>query len=237
MELNVALKFEDPASSTQIRGLCQHFRNSRQLTKYVKNVLDSGVHNFSCLKCGQQWAWQEVRSLALLSEGEWKQHEEQVAQLTKDDTESYKKCPGCSLLVQRLDAENLCVECPACCKRSGAPYRFCWSCMRKWTGQSPQGGSCKHKSCSTVALLLSCPVINNSALTVDGCPVVRACPDCKTLISHAGGCKFVHCKNCNNRFCYRCLENFSACYNAKPEWYHFALCAKPMAVRQTFSSR
>ncbi|XP_038642919.1 E3 ubiquitin-protein ligase RNF19B-like [Scyliorhinus canicula] len=202
----------------------------------MKVLLDSGVHKLSCPKCGQSWAWQEVRSQLLFSDSERRCYEEKVSRLAKGDAEFHRKCPGCGLLVQRLDAEDYCGECPACCGNGGKTYQFCWSCTREWRGESPQGAGCKRETCSMVALLLSCPSINNPLVTVNGCPVVRACPDCRTLIAHAGGCKYVTCRNCSNCFCYRCLETYTACYGAKPQWYHVASCAKPMAPRQAFLS-
>ncbi|XP_067828195.1 uncharacterized protein [Heptranchias perlo] len=198
--------------------------------------VQQGTHRISCLTCGQAWAWQEVRRLVLLTEKEQKYYEEKISQLTKDDTESYQKCPRCSLLVQRLDLENLCVECLACSEGRGTRYQFCWGCTREWKGPSPRDDCCENKSCRTVALLLSCPEINNPGLTVHQCPLVRACPICKSLVSHTGGCKYVKCGNCANRFCYRCLEKFTVCYHANPNCYHSPSCAKPMAARQTFSS-
>ncbi|XP_041034711.1 probable E3 ubiquitin-protein ligase RNF217 [Carcharodon carcharias] len=180
--------------------------------------------------------WQEVRSLALFSPAEQGLYEEQILRRVENDTDSFKKCPKCSLLVQRLDVEDFSTKCPACPENRGNPYWFCWSCMRRWRGRSLHGAGCKRKSCKMVALLLSCPLITDPLLSVNGCPVVRACPQCKALISHTGGCKYVNCRNCANRFCYRCLEKYTVCYNAKPSCYHEASCAKPMVPRQTFTS-
>ncbi|XP_078056925.1 E3 ubiquitin-protein ligase RNF19B-like [Mustelus asterias] len=234
MDANSTAEFKGAAGSSQTRSVCSHFRCSRLLKAKMKNLLDSGHHRLSCPKCGQGWAWQEVRSLALFSDLEQRRYEEKISQLTENDTESHKKCPRCGLLVERL--EDDCVECPACPGNKGQPYRFCWGCERKWQGAAPQEGGCKRKSCNMVALLISCPSISSPHLSVNGCPVVRACPNCKALISHAGGCKYVSCGNCANRFCYRCLETFTVCYGAKPQWYHVAACARPMAPRQTLPS-
>ncbi|XP_069771459.1 E3 ubiquitin-protein ligase RNF217-like [Narcine bancroftii] len=236
MEVARTSNNELAAGIPQTRTLCQHFQKSKQLRLYVKSFLDTGMTNITCPKCRQTWAWQEVRALSLFSSRDQVLYERKLAQMTRDNKESFKKCPGCRSLLQRLDTENLCMECPVCSLKDGKAFQFCWACLSQWEGPSPQGGSCADKSCHVVALLQSCTVITNRSLSVHGCPSIRACPICRVLMVHSGGCKYVTCTNCSTCFCFRCLDKYSDCYNAKPNWYFKPNCEKPLAARQTFAS-
>ncbi|XP_078056923.1 E3 ubiquitin-protein ligase ARIH2-like isoform X2 [Mustelus asterias] len=165
-----------------------------------------GVHSFPCQSCKKEWVWQEVCKLALFTTAERKSYEKKLMEQIKDDTASYRKCPGCNLLVQRVDPENLCVECLSCSNAKGKLYWFCWDCMREWKSPASLSTDCGNKSCTTTAMLLSCPLIDAPHLEVYQCPVVRACPNCETLVSHCQeGCPQVECPNCFYEFCYRCL--------------------------------
>ncbi|XP_072904950.1 E3 ubiquitin-protein ligase RNF217-like [Hemitrygon akajei] len=236
MELRVTHNAVSATGIQQTRTLCEHFHWSRQLRQNVKSRLATGETDITCPKCGQVWAWQEVRSLHLLTKRDQLLYEKKLSQMMSRITDTYKKCPGCKSLLQRLDLTNLCMKCPFCSETKGEAFQFCWACLRKWKGGSWQGDSCANESCHIVALLQCCEEILNPALTVNGCPSIRACPQCKALVAHSGGCKYVTCRNCTNRFCFRCLESFNACYSAQPNWYHRARCDKPKAARQTFAS-
>ncbi|XP_020384268.2 E3 ubiquitin-protein ligase RNF217-like isoform X2 [Rhincodon typus] len=237
MEDNFTCKSQDEAGSLQTRTICKHFKNTNQMKLHIKTLLDSDIYNFSCPCCGQRLLWQELRRLELFPESDQRLFEEKISQLTEQDTRYCKKCPRCNRVVQRTDPEELFVECPACPGNMGKPYWFCWNCLRRRNRRLAQGEACKNNDCSLVALLQSCPTIDNPLLTVHGCPTVRACPNCKVLISHIEGCKYVNCVSCGLSFCYRCLEKRVTCYNAKREWYHVAQCVKPMAPRQMFSAK
>ncbi|XP_060710651.1 uncharacterized protein DDB_G0292642-like isoform X1 [Hemiscyllium ocellatum] len=234
MEPNFAGNSEGlAAGSSETRTMCEHFKNTSDMKIHIRTLLDSGIYIFSCPYCGQRWPWQELRRLELFPESDQKLFEEKISRLTESDTRYYKKCPKCKRVVQRVDLEERFVECPACPGNTGKPYRFCWDCLRRRNRRLAQGEACKNKDCSLVALLQSCPTISDPLLTVHGCPSIRACPACRVLVSHRGGCKYVYCRSCGHSFCYRCLEKRTVCHAAKPEWYHVARCAKPRAPRQT----
>ncbi|XP_038662020.1 probable E3 ubiquitin-protein ligase RNF144A-A isoform X2 [Scyliorhinus canicula] len=126
--------------------------------------------------------------------------------------ELYRKCPVCSLYVQRMDADKLCVQCLPCSEKSKKTFQFCWGCQREWKNTDMQSNNCGNESCSLTALLLGCGTIKKMASEVRGCPKIRACPNCETLAQHCmRGCPDVKCPNCRYRFCFRCLELNGCC--------------------------
>ncbi|XP_048379963.2 uncharacterized protein LOC125448605 [Stegostoma tigrinum] len=194
------------SSSIRVKASCGHITEPLSLKAWAKSRIDTGICSFPCETCKKEWVWQEVCKLALFTEEERDCYEKKLIELTKDDITSYKKCPDCNFLVQRMDPESLCVECLSCSNAKGKLYQFCWECMREWKNPASRNKECGNKSCSITAMLLSCPLIEAPSIAVHQCPVVRACPNCETLVSHCQqGCPLVTCPNCFYEFCYRCL--------------------------------
>ncbi|XP_048402990.1 probable E3 ubiquitin-protein ligase RNF144A-A [Stegostoma tigrinum] len=190
---------------------CGHVVKSSGLKQWCKALLDEGGFTFNCPKCAQEWPWQEVRKIAQLTQEECRSYEAQLHSIMKPKAKSYKKCPSCSLYVQRMDPEMLSVQCLPCSEKSDKSFQFCWECLREWKNADGQSDSCGNKSCSLTALLLSCGTIKQKRSEVYGCPKVRACPKCETLTQHClSGCPDVLCPNCHHQFCYRCL-GFEEC--------------------------
>ncbi|KAL0193140.1 hypothetical protein M9458_011436, partial [Cirrhinus mrigala] len=49
--------------------------------------------------------------------------------------------------------------------------------------------------------------ISDPQSSVNGCPYFRACPGCHTLLTHNGeGCPNIICPDCDEEFCFRCLQ-------------------------------
>ncbi|GCB71051.1 hypothetical protein scyTo_0010916 [Scyliorhinus torazame] len=92
---------------------------------------------FNCPKCAKEWPWQEVRHLAQLSQEECRRYEEQLGRIMTEK-KMYRKCPVCSLYVQRMDAEKLCVQCLPCSEKSKKTFQFCWECQREWKNTDVQ---------------------------------------------------------------------------------------------------
>ncbi|XP_067828406.1 E3 ubiquitin-protein ligase RNF144A-like [Heptranchias perlo] len=204
----VVCDLAETSSSGNLRAKasCGHITESMNLKAWAKTRLEMGLHTFPCQSCNKEWSWQEVRRLTLFTELETEYYEKKLAELTKDDTTAYKKCPDCNFLVQRVDLESLCVECLFCSKARGELHQFCWDCMREWKSPASHSNNCGNESCTITAMLLSCPVIDAPDIEVHQCPIVRACPNCETLVSHClDGCPEVECPNCFHLFCYRCL--------------------------------
>ncbi|XP_067905735.1 E3 ubiquitin-protein ligase DDB_G0292642-like isoform X2 [Heterodontus francisci] len=180
---------------------------SKGLNEWCKTLLDAGHFTFNCPTCAKEWPWQEVRQLAHLTQEECGSCEEKLARIMTQKAELYRKCPNCGLFVQRMDLEQLSVQCPPCSERSKKAFQFCWDCLREWKNADLQNDSCGNESCNLTALLLGCGTIEDQASAVYECPKVRACPNCEALAEHClGGCPAVSCPNCRYKFCYRCLK-------------------------------
>ncbi|XP_067853538.1 E3 ubiquitin-protein ligase RNF144A-like [Heptranchias perlo] len=215
------------------KASCGHLVRSKGLNEWCKALLNEGRFTFNCPKCAKEWPWQEVRQLARLSKGECGPCEEQLGRIMTPKAELYQKCPDCSLYVQRMDLEKLCVQCLPCSERSKKVFQFCWDCVREWKSTDVQSDSCGNESCSLTALLLGCSTIEDKASVVYGCPKVRACPNCEVLAEHCRkGCPSVLCPNCNHVFCYRCLE-LNGCHRERPAG--LTLC--PIVERQKLTGK
>ncbi|XP_078391095.1 E3 ubiquitin-protein ligase DDB_G0292642-like [Cetorhinus maximus] len=249
MNTAVVCPFADVSRSSSLRAKasCGHITEPLSLKAWAKARIDTGNWSFPCQSCKKEWVWQEVCKLALFTGEERECYQKKLVELTKDDTASFKKCPDCNFLVQRLDLERLCVECLFCSNARGKLYQFCWDCMREWKNPDPLSPDCGNKSCTITATLLSCPLIDVPHIEVHQCPVVRACPNCEALVSHCQeGCPQVVCPNCFSEFCYRCL-GIEECNHAEfvelsddddtncKDLYDFSVCIR--AGRQKITGR
>ncbi|XP_063058557.1 E3 ubiquitin-protein ligase RNF19B-like [Engraulis encrasicolus] len=116
-----------------------------------------------------------------------------------------------------------CLTCP------GKPFT-CGTCLSLWQGTPGDPMShCPNKKCAVVGTLLTCGLITTPGSLVNGCPQLRACPNCYSLIMHDGtGCNNVDCPNCGYSFCYICLRSSLECRS-----YH---CSIDTTRRQWFST-
>jgi len=95
--------------------------------------------------------------------------------------------------------------CNTCSRNKGREVEYCWECLREWRGDDSK---CGYSDCTwekdQINTLQQCDTkkIGN----VPGCPIIRACPRCGTLIHHYDGCKHMTCKMCSCDFCFVCLK-------------------------------
>uniref|UniRef100_A0A3B3U578 Probable protein ariadne-2 n=1 Tax=Poecilia latipinna TaxID=48699 RepID=A0A3B3U578_9TELE len=187
--------------SPRARMSCGHVVTPMSLTKWCQQLLKQGKSRFVCGQsgCNAEWPYQEVCKMALLTPEERKNFETTMA---------LNACPGCMTPVTRGSSSNLYVCCHVCSAKTGRSFGFCWQCLREWKGRQPRSDRCKNDNCHNSALktLRECPEIKIDK--VKGCPSVRACPTCGSLIQHTGiGCKTVICPRCKMSFCFGCLKN------------------------------
>ncbi|KAL4631439.1 E3 ubiquitin-protein ligase ARIH2-like [Arapaima gigas] len=124
---------------------------------------------------------------------------------TMSSEEIQAQCPRCQQPCPRPEYGHRTV-CATCSKTRRKVFLFCWACRREWH-ELAEETSCSLPGCELRAALLSTKTITHHNTSVDGCPFFRACPSCKTLLTHTGqGCKNIKCPVCNTWLCFRCLK-------------------------------
>ncbi|XP_036379806.1 probable E3 ubiquitin-protein ligase RNF144A-A [Megalops cyprinoides] len=123
------------------------------------------------------------------------------------DSPELTRCPRCQQERPKKLGDQRTV-CKFCSKALRRVYQFCSACQREWHQTEGTGGdSCSLPGCGIRAALLSSDVITDPVSSVVGCPLFRACPSCKNLLTHSGeGCPNITCPHCNTLFCFRCLK-------------------------------
>ncbi|XP_073866844.1 probable E3 ubiquitin-protein ligase RNF144A-A isoform X3 [Macaca fascicularis] len=219
---------------------CGHAVDPENLKLWCLQLIKQGKYTLHCpaevkgKKCGAQWLYPEVRRCTQLSDSEQQEFEQGLAQAAMRRYCNLKVCPGCRSLVERKDPAELRVHCTVCCTIRGVPYDFCWQCMQAWKGPMLSSNRCGNEDCRDPILhiLATCATKDLPDSSIQGCPSIRACPECGLLIEHKERCKYVTCSRCDTKFCFACLETAQACEAAKPASW-FKRCAKPLAPRQS----
>ncbi|KAF6724475.1 hypothetical protein FQA47_019878 [Oryzias melastigma] len=168
---------------------CGHAVTPMSLTNWCRRLLEEGKSKFVCGQpnCNKEWPYVEVRKMALLTPKEREYFESTMAQNAARDYFNSKTCPGCKFSVTRKNESNLSVRCQICTERKGKPYEFCWQCLKEWKGPQPRSDRCDNDGCINEALktLRTCPeIVFESVKNVRGCPSIRACPTCGSLLEH-----------------------------------------------------
>uniref|UniRef100_A0A1A8CKK6 RING-type domain-containing protein n=1 Tax=Nothobranchius kadleci TaxID=1051664 RepID=A0A1A8CKK6_NOTKA len=219
------------------RMSCGHVVTPMSLTKHCLYLLGKGEHKFVCgqFNCNVEWPYEEVRKMALLTPEEKEYFEKIMAHNAVKNFFDSKFCPGCKFSVTRKNESNLSVRCQVCTTNKGRIYEFCWQCLRQWKGPQPRLDRCDNDGCTNDSLktLRTCPaLVFDQVKGVNGCPSVRACPTCGTLVEHTGKkCKNINCHKCKVEFCFVCLKTTADCRAIKPDYY--GPCSSGLAPRQT----
>ncbi|XP_074836913.1 uncharacterized protein LOC142003669 [Carettochelys insculpta] len=181
---------------------CGHWVNVAGLQGWVQALLDQGIPSFRCPRCPESpWLWQELCKLGLFTDEARARLEAQIL-VQEGATGSYRQCPRCQRLVQRLEPGPLRTPCLPCSQQARRLYCFCWGCGRDWPDTSPHADP----RCPLQAALHDAPKIQAPPSSLHGCPSLRACPRCYALLSHTlQGYPSVICPECHCVFCYRCL--------------------------------
>uniref|UniRef100_A0A3Q1GFT5 IBR domain-containing protein n=2 Tax=Acanthochromis polyacanthus TaxID=80966 RepID=A0A3Q1GFT5_9TELE len=170
--------------------------------------------------------------MALLTPEEKKYFEKTLALNAARENILIKACPGCKSSVMRTNKSNLNVCCKLCTSNKGRTFEFCWQCLKEWKGPKPRSDRCGNNGCCNQLLktLQTCPnVVFETMPGITGCPSIRACPTCGSLLEHSKKyCNFVVCPRCQANFCFVCLQqrhHRSSCTVAPrqtsiPVWHH-----------------
>ncbi|XP_034020495.1 uncharacterized protein DDB_G0292642-like isoform X2 [Thalassophryne amazonica] len=201
-----------------------------------QRITDQGRCSFVCgvPGCDVQWPYVEVRKMALLTDDETRYFEMKMALNSSQNFLGSKSCPGCKTSVMRQRTDNQCVRCTVCTADRGTTYQFCWQCLREWKGSAPRSDGCDNTNCKMHLLetLKTCSEITfKDVKGVTGCPSIRACPTCGSLVSHdTTRCKNITCANCKVEFCFVCLKLTVLCHKTSA---YYKPCSSGVAPRQT----
>ncbi|KAM4714743.1 E3 ubiquitin-protein ligase-like [Anableps anableps] len=222
-------------ASPRARMSCGHVVTPMSLTLWCEHLIKKGETRFVCGQsgCNAEWPYPEVCKMALLTPEEMKHFEKTMALNAVARNPNAKFCPGCMTPVTRGSSSNLYVCCRVCSAKTGRTFAFCWQCLREWKGQQPRSDRCENDDCHNSALktLRDCPEIQIED-EVKGCPSVRACPTCGSLLQHTGrGCNEISCPRCQMLFCFWCLKSTTNC-SATRNLDTYGLCTSGIAPRQ-----
>ncbi|XP_028285150.1 uncharacterized protein LOC114450908 isoform X2 [Parambassis ranga] len=220
--------------SLRARMSCGHTVTPMSLTNWCRHLLDKGERKFYCgqNKCDEEWSYQEVCKMALLTSDERKYFENKLFSNTKEKLD-VKSCPSCKSSVMRTDVNNLCVECTLCTEEKSRTFMFCWQCLRAWNRLNSSSEHCGNPGCNEkLETLKNCPIITfTSVVGVKDCPSIRACPTCGFLVEHSKAyCKSIVCPRCKVKFCFVCLMLYVDCSKSSSP---YRPCLTGTARRQT----
>jgi len=177
-----------------------------------EDTLKKGGYKFSCPACDLELTVIVVRHIlsVVMSREELNAMLDRMNEnfVNRPDTD-IRQCQVCGVnwqrdFTKRWPGHRNRVVCNTCSKNQGRRVEYCWGCRREWRGNAY---NCGHSDCNwekeQLETLANCETkkIGNVA----GCPIIRACPRCGSLIHHDGGCKHMECK-CGCNFCFVCLK-------------------------------
>ncbi|KAM3590569.1 uncharacterized protein V6R79_012069 [Siganus canaliculatus] len=128
---------------------CGHAVTPMSLTQWCRRQLDEGKNKFVCGQpdCKAEWSYDEVRKMALLTSEEAKYFRTKLDSNIANSNPGHRQCPGCKSYVRRTDPNNLSLECPKCTAEKKRSYRFCWQCLKEWSGPAPRSDHCDNEDC------------------------------------------------------------------------------------------
>ena len=225
----------DPYSDDEERVMmsCGHYVGPTSLYEYCRNKLEDKKSEILCPVCEQIWEYSEIRQVALLTLDECKYFESLLSKNHMRRMIGINTCPRCNLVCERRERDIVITNCPACTRKLGRAYEFCWQCGREWTGpRSRSAKKCAHPDCEHPSLKA---VQNAVMVTKYECtfPNIRACPICGEIVELSTlHCKYATCPKCAVPYCFLCLRSESECLKEKPRsWYH--PCSIPVKPKQT----
>uniref|UniRef100_A0A3B3D9Q4 Probable E3 ubiquitin-protein ligase ARI8 n=1 Tax=Oryzias melastigma TaxID=30732 RepID=A0A3B3D9Q4_ORYME len=210
---------------------CGHAVTPMSLTNWCRRLLDEGENRFVCgmTGCNKEWSYEEVCKMALLTPDEKEYFKKTMKIIAGRERKKNTK-----LVMMRKDESNLRVRCQVCSKKKRRDFDFCWQCLKEWKGPHPRSDRCENDGCYSEALttLKNCPnIVFESVIKVRGCPSIRACPTCGSLVQHSSKyCKSIVCPRCKVKFCFVCLKIMTECTETSDP---YEPCSSGVAPRQT----
>jgi len=204
--------------------------------RICEDTLNNGGYTFVCPACEHELTIPVVRHILKevmtgeeLNEVQYRATENFVK---RPDT-GIRQCQVCGVnwkrdFTKRWPGHRNRLVCNTCSRNQGREVQYCWGCRREWRGNAY---TCGHSDCTwekeQIQVLENCGTKTIGSVT--GCPIIRACPGCATLIHHVDRCKRMTCK-CGCKFCFVCLKKKRSFRLWECTPYDFSC---PIAARQT----
>ena len=187
---------------------CGHYICPDDILDCAWAQLKTLKHQITCATCTTIIDIDDVIKFGLPSEEE-KQFLTTALSVNFCSSQDIQQCLNCKSYCQRQNTDNPQVTCLVCTNNTGTKYLFCWCCLRKWKNAPANYQNCGNVGCNKdkTDLLQAAPLMefkdmNQRKVNV---PMLRACPGCKSLVDHEGGCNSMTCKFCGFVFCFICL--------------------------------
>jgi hypothetical protein len=219
---------------------CGHAADPNSLTNWAKYTFESGKLTLTCPAlvgktgtCNTELSFKDLKKLALLTLDECEYFEAILCENSIKNSLKIKQCPKCKTYIERVDLNDLKMECSVCKSVFKRDFAFCWQCDNEWVGGNGKFvESCGLPMCRSkdLEILSMCAYIKLlSCRDLDPIPSIRACPLCGKLAEHNGsGCKNIVCPKCNKSICFSCLKTTEVCLESSS---HYGKCS--VAPRQT----
>ncbi|XP_069106533.1 uncharacterized protein [Argopecten irradians] len=195
----------DMADGDRIKMSCGHATTPENLYRYCLTKLNSCDLSFKCMECDEVWELPEISKKADMTDDESEFFSRKMTKVFIENSNDIRECPICRIPSTRNNPNDKQVECVNCKKDGKAAYTFCWEC----NVLCDKSHDCKrYKIKHAQDILDNCERVTMSYSSIPNVPKVRACPNCKVLIEHTGGCKTMDCGNptCKLTFCFSCLK-------------------------------
>ncbi|XP_069118594.1 uncharacterized protein [Argopecten irradians] len=190
-------------SAIMVQMSCGHATTPENLYNYCLSTIRTKKSEISCLSngCKEKWDFEDISKKACLSDTERHLFEVRLTQNAILDQDDVFGCPSCGLMIEVSSTYNRTSFTCSYCKAG----KFCRTCRLLMSGYR-----CTNTYCAKPSLEINKTLaesLKKTIVGVPGCPSVRACPTCKSLIHHIGDlCKHMDCIYCNSRFCFICLS-------------------------------
>ena len=195
------------ADNSGLKMKCGHYICPDDLLDHVWQQIKRLKYEINCATCTKIIEVDDIMIFGL-PESDEKQYIYAALSINFCSSQDIQQCPSCKSYCQRKTTDNPQVICIVCSKNKSEPYLFCWYCLSQWNNPGNYK-ICGNKNCkkSKIEQLQNSPKIEfkdkaGKKVTV---PIIRACPECFSVIQHNGGCNEMTCTICNFAFCFICL--------------------------------
>ncbi len=167
-------------SASTFRMSCGHAVSGKALNRHCTDLIREGKDRVLCPDCSAEWSVDDMKLKTNLSMTQLKDIEEGLKKNFLLSLPGVIACKGCGNVYSSSNDGK-------------GTDRVCASCaVKEHDGKK-----------ATVELLAACP--SKTIDRVSDCPILRACPNCGSVIEHESACRRVDCSRCKTTFCFICL--------------------------------